>query len=122
MFIMRRIDGREHVLNSGEAIRAYNQMQSGKRVKVEWGIGGVKMHWRCLQGRFRRSRRLFSLVFRTCCILTNFLHRRRRNMSMEVVGEAMGGAWGDEAADNSDPDSDVDDVNEDDFNYSGDDE
>lgn len=121
MYIMRRIDSRENVNAVGSAIRAYNLVQSGKRIKVEWGIGGLKMKWRVLQGCFRRRRKLFGVIFRTCCILTNFLHRRRKDMSIIIDGDANGGAWGDDPGNDSDPDEGVEDVAEDDFNPSGDD-
>ena len=39
------------------------------------------------------------------CIVTNFIHRHRRNMEMEVAGVANGGAWDD---DESDDDGDDD--------------
>lgn len=67
-------------------VKIFNKMHSGYRVKVEWGIGGLKMKWKRLGKRFDLSKRKFSTTFRAAALLTNFLHRRRRDMHWEVVG------------------------------------
>lgn len=99
MFIMRRVDQREAVDAVGPALQAYNKVHAGKRIKVEWGIGGLKMRWRILNGTWKNRRNKFSTTMRACAILTNFLHRRRRNMDIEDAGVAVGGAWDDELSD-----------------------
>ena len=80
MFIMRRVDQRENVGIVGPALEAYNKCHAGKRIQVEWGIGGLKMKWKILNGTFPMRRAKFSTVIRACAILTNFQHRRRKNM------------------------------------------
>jgi hypothetical protein len=100
MFIMRRVDNREVAGIAGPALEAYNKKHAGRRIKVEWGIGGLKMKWRILNGVFRARRVKYAVIMKACCILTNFLHRRRMNLSMEDLGNARGGAWNDEESDN----------------------
>lgn len=99
MFIMRRVDNREAAHVGGPAMNAYNRIHVGRRIQVEWGIGGLKMKWRVLQNRFKVRRVKFFIIFQACCILTNFIHRRRKNMAIVEVGEAHGGAWAEEVSD-----------------------
>jgi hypothetical protein len=99
MFIMRRIDNRELSGAAGPALVAYNEKHAGRRINVEWGIGGLKMKWRILNGTFPFQRVKFAVVMKACCILTNFLHRRRMNLDMNDLGNARGGAWDDEQSD-----------------------
>ena len=106
MFIMRQFDRRELVNQPGPVMDAYNKKHAGKRIQVEWGICGVKMQWRVLRNTFRRDRKMFGLTFATCCTMTNFLHRRRKNMRVEVAGTALGGAWGDDDEDSVAPEDD----------------
>ena len=102
MFLMRRVDQREAVDVVGPALQAYNKVHAGKRIKVEWGIGGLKMRWRILNGTWTNRRHKFSTTMRACAILTNFLHRRRMNMNIEDAGVAVGGAWDEEQSDQDD--------------------
>ena len=99
MCIMRRVDQREVVDVVGSALQAYNKVHAGKRIKVEWGIGGLKMKCRILNGTWTNRRQKFSTTMRACAILTYFLQRRRMKMSMEDAGHAAGGAWDDELSD-----------------------
>ena len=70
---MRRVDQRENVEAVGLALRAYNKVHAGKRIKVEWGIGGLKMRWRILNGTLTNRRQKFATTMRACVIVTNFL-------------------------------------------------
>ena len=78
----------------------YLPEHAGRRIKVEWGIGGLKMKWRILNGVFRARRVKYAVIMKACCILTNLLHRRRMDLNMEDLGNARGGAWKDEESDN----------------------
>ncbi len=53
MFVMHRLGGCEfapkHDLN---VINVFNKMHVNCRVRVEWGIGGLKFKWRQLMKRF----------------------------------------------------------------------
>jgi hypothetical protein len=52
MFVMRRIGAYEISLNgNAAAIHAYNMVHAGRRIKLEWGIGGLKCRFR----RFLKS-------------------------------------------------------------------
>ena len=47
MYIMRRIDKSETMADGDISVTdAFNAMHAGHRVKVEWGIGGLKRKWR----------------------------------------------------------------------------
>jgi hypothetical protein len=72
---------------------------SGERIKVEWGIGGLKMKWLILKSTFTMRRRTFAVVFEACCKMTNFIHRKRCRMTMVDSGNATGGAWDSDAED-----------------------
>ena len=86
-FVMRRVAPRELEENHDEtAVNAYNKMHAGYRVRVEWGIGGLKQKWRRLMKRFDATKPKFHHLFRSAAILTNFLHRRRRDLSFAIVG------------------------------------
>ena len=62
MFIMRRVDDGELSGIADPALNAYiyNKKHAGRRIKVEWEIGGLKMKWRILNGTFRASLALSS--------------------------------------------------------------
>jgi hypothetical protein len=96
---MRRVDQREAVDVVGPALQAYNKVHAGKRIKVEWRIGGLKMRWRILNGTWTNRRQKFATTMRACAILTNFLHRCRMNMAIEEADIAVCGAWGNELSD-----------------------
>ena len=93
MFIMRRVDGRENIGVVGPALEAYNKRHAGKRIAVEWGIGGLKMKWKILRGSFPMRRWKFSCVVHCCSILTNFIHRHRNELGLNDLGDVQGGAW-----------------------------
>jgi DDE superfamily endonuclease len=87
MFVMRRIG--VHGVAEGSnanAIRAYNMMHAGRRIKVEWGIGGFKCKFRRFQKPFDNTKPRFNHFFRAAAILTSFLHRRRKNMKVADNG------------------------------------
>jgi DDE superfamily endonuclease len=77
----------------GPVLNAFNKRHSGKRIKFEWGIGGLKMKWPILKSTFTMRRRKFAVIFEACCKITNFIHRQRRRMTMVDSGIANGGAW-----------------------------
>jgi hypothetical protein len=88
MFVMRRIDNRER--NPADlqnpVINAFNKRHAAERVKVEWGIGGLKNRFRRFLGCCPTRRKSFSSLFRCAAILTNFIHRRRRDFRIDNVG------------------------------------
>ena len=71
----------------------YNKMHAGLRVRVEWGIGGLKRKFKRLMKRFDNTKETFPHLFVAGCILTNFIHRRRMDMQFVIVGD---GAEGDD--------------------------
>jgi hypothetical protein len=95
---MRRIDAREVSDADGAVVDAFNKCHANKRVKVEWGIGGMKMKFRVLQSCFPWRRSKFITVFKTCAVLTNFIHRRRgviQNVATDAEDGDDGGWYGD---------------------------
>jgi hypothetical protein len=54
-------------------VKAYNKMHVRYRVKVEWGIGGLKSKWQRLMKRFDSTKPKFSHLFHSITLLTNFL-------------------------------------------------
>ena len=91
MFIMRRFGSAEMPANVHEdVVDAFNKLHSGRRIKVEWGIGGLKRKFRRFLKTFDNKRPRFKHLFITGCILTNFLHRRRWDMTMTDMGRYEG--------------------------------
>ena len=85
MYIMRRIGVREVPDPTNmNAVDAYNKMHAGYRIKVEWGIGGLKGKWKRMLKTFDCTKQKFPHLFRAAALLTNFLHRRRQNMHAEI--------------------------------------
>jgi hypothetical protein len=80
MFIMRRMAAREIPVESQAVMEAFNKVHAGVRVQVEWGIGGMKRKWKRMMKTFDATKPKFTIIFKSACILTNFLHRRRMNM------------------------------------------
>jgi hypothetical protein len=87
MFIMRRVGTRE-LSEDGDAafVKAYNKMHAGNRVRVEWGIGGLKQKWRRLMKRYDATMPKYNDLFTSCCLMTNFIHMRRMDYSEEIIG------------------------------------
>ena len=87
MFIMRRLGIREFLEDADTgSIRAYNKMHVGYRVRVEWGIGGLKHKWRRLMKHYDATMLKYDDFFTSCCLMTNFIHRGRMNDSEEIIG------------------------------------
>jgi len=95
MYIMRRVARREIEAGSEAVIDAFNSMHAGRRVRVEWGIGGLKRKWKRLMKQFDSTKPKFALIFRSACLLTNFIHRRRQNMKivLDADDDNEGGGW-----------------------------
>jgi hypothetical protein len=76
MYILRRTDYREVAREDMTVvIITFNRRHSHRRIKIEWGIGGVKNRWRRFLDVCPSSRWNFKAVFVACCRLTNFIHR-----------------------------------------------
>ena len=97
MYILRRISHREVQPGSERVIDAFNSRHAGIRVRVEWGIGGLKRKWKRLMKRFDSTKPKFCVLFKSACLLTNFIHRRRLNMHiiLEAADDDEGGCNGD---------------------------
>jgi DDE superfamily endonuclease len=92
MFILRRVDGRE-VIEEGSAVAdAFNKRHASRRVKVEWGIGGLKNRFRKFLTVCSNRRYKFRAIFESCCRLTNFAHRHRLEFRTEDLGSQAGTA------------------------------
>jgi hypothetical protein len=70
-----------------DVIQAYNKTHVGYQMQVEWGIGGLKRKWRKLVTIFDNKKSKFNHLFQYKVLLTNFLHRRKRDLTYEVIGE-----------------------------------
>jgi hypothetical protein len=68
-------------------MRAYNKMDASFRVKVEWGISGLKRKWRCLMKRFDSTKPKYAQLFRVVILLTDFLHKKHMDFTYKVVGD-----------------------------------
>jgi hypothetical protein len=85
MFIMRIIRRWELTLDVDHvAMWAYNKMHASFKVQMEWGIGGLKIKWRCLMNRFDWTKPKYAHLFETTTLLTNFLHRKDMDLTYKV--------------------------------------
>ncbi len=90
MFIMRRIGRCEVGPNVDQnVIRAYNKIHAKYRVRMEWGISGLKRKWRWLMKRFNSTKPKYTILFRVVAILTNVLHRCRMDFTFKVTCEQL---------------------------------
>jgi DDE superfamily endonuclease len=88
MFIRRRVGQRELPEDAQlKAVDLYNRMHAGFRVRVEWGIGGLKRKWKRFMKRFDGTKQKFPQLFQAGCILTNFFQRHRMEMNFEVLAQ-----------------------------------
>jgi hypothetical protein len=88
MFSMRRLSDRKIPENTNYGlVKEFNKMHAGYRVRVEWGISGLKQKWRRFTKRYDSTRIKYDNFFMGACVMTNFLHRRRMDWSEEVIGE-----------------------------------
>jgi hypothetical protein len=86
MYIMRRVGTQELPTDADlPIVRAFNKMHVGYKVRMEWGIGGLKMKWRRLSKVFECTRVKFSILFCFATLLANFLHRRRLDYYVEIL-------------------------------------
>jgi len=63
------------------------KMHVGYRVRLEWGISGLKRKWRWLMKRFDSTKPKYIVLLKATTILTNFLHKRQMDFTFEVTGE-----------------------------------
>ena len=61
-------------------------MHASYRVRVEWDIGGFKQKWRCLMKCYDATMLKYDDFFTSCCLMTNFIHRRRMSDLEEIIG------------------------------------
>jgi hypothetical protein len=87
MFIIRRIGRREIApIAYMDITHAYNKMHVGyPRVHVEWGIGRLKRKWRRLMKSFDSTKPRYSHLFKSRALLTNFLHRRKMELTYGLL-------------------------------------
>jgi hypothetical protein len=92
MYVLRRVHRREIPAdpNAAAVAEAFNRRHAAERIKVEWGIGGLKTRFRRLLTNCPTRRASFSSMFTTCCILTNFIHRNRKEFTIVSTAESQG--------------------------------
>jgi len=84
-----RIGRWEVVPNSNlDAIQTYNKMHAGYLVQMERDRS-LKRKWRRLMKIFNSTKPKFSHLFQFVALLVNFLHRSKKNLTYEMVGEHL---------------------------------
>lgn len=71
-------------------VKIFNKMQCKYKVKVKWGIGGLKMKWRRLMKRFNLHKAKFAITFTDVALLTNFIEKRQTCMPPLKDQESVG--------------------------------
>jgi hypothetical protein len=64
-------------------------MHVGFKVQVEWGIGGLKRKWRHFMKKFDSTKPKYEHLFQALAFLTNFLHKKRMDLTYAVVGDLI---------------------------------
>jgi hypothetical protein len=60
-------------------------MHVGYKVRVEWGIDGLKKKWRWFTKRFDSTKPKYTLLFKATTILTKFMHKCQMDFTFEVI-------------------------------------
>ncbi len=88
MFIIKRIGRCEVAPNANQnAIKAYNTMHVKYRMRMVWGISGLKKKWRQSMKIFDSTKPKYTSLFKATQILTNFLHRYQMDFTFEVINK-----------------------------------
>ncbi len=69
-----------------DAINAFNKMHASCKVRVEWGIGGLKCKWMKLMKIFNSKKGKYTHFFLASIILINYLHM---DFTYEVIGNQI---------------------------------
>jgi hypothetical protein len=87
MFVMFQL-GKPKLVHGHDqnVINVYNKMHVGYRVKVEWGIGGLKWKWRQLMKHFNSTKSKHYHLFHVGAILKHFLHKYQMDFTYESIG------------------------------------
>ena len=83
MFLLRRDAARK--IHQIESRDHFNCVHAGRRVRVEWGIGGLKRKWKRVMKRFDNTKPNFTIMLRAGCLLTKFIHRRQPDMALPAI-------------------------------------
>ena len=59
-------------------------MHADFRVRVEWGIKGVKRKWKRLLKKFDSTKSKYIPLFKVVCYLTSYLHQRRLDFTYHI--------------------------------------
>ncbi len=88
MFVMFQLGKLKFVHGHDQnVINAYNKMHVGYRVKVEWGIRGLKWKWKQFMKHFNSTKSKYYHLFRVATIFTNFLHKHWMDFTYKIIGE-----------------------------------
>jgi hypothetical protein len=68
-------------------VQTYNKMHANFKVRMEWGIGGLKRKWRWFIKKFDSTKSKYVHLFQVAIVPTNFLHKKRMDLTYEVVGD-----------------------------------
>ncbi|PXF40335.1 hypothetical protein BWQ96_09956 [Gracilariopsis chorda] len=90
-FVPSRLDAIEFSdVDAHSVLQAFNKMHAGFCVAVEWGIGGLKCKFKKFLETCLNRRDTFELIFSTAAILTNFMHRRKKDYATSMEGGTNG--------------------------------
>jgi hypothetical protein len=59
------------------------------KLKVEWGIGGLKQKWKRLMKCFYFTKENYNYLCQEIIIFTHFLHRHHLNFTYEIIGNQI---------------------------------
>ena len=84
-YIVQRLGCQEQsLLVDNDVVNTYNKMPTSFRIRVEWGIGGLKCKLKRLLKRFDSTKSKYIPLFKVVCYLTNYLHQQRLDFTIHV--------------------------------------
>ncbi len=67
----------------------FDKMHVGYKIRVEWGIGGLKHTWKVLMKKIDSTKGKYNHFFPITTIVINFMHRHRMDFTYEVIGDQI---------------------------------
>jgi hypothetical protein len=72
-----------------DVVNAFDKMHVGYKIRMEWGIGGLKHMWKVLMKKFDSIKGKYNHFFLVIIIIINFVHRNCMDFTYEVMSDQI---------------------------------
>ncbi len=72
-----------------DVVNAFDKMHVGYKIRMEWGIGGLKHMWKVLMKKIDSIKGKYNHFFLVIIIIINFVHRNCMDFTYEVIGDQI---------------------------------